>query len=290
MAIHWFPGHMNTAKKEIRRMMPEMDVVIEVIDARIPFSSENPLVNELRGKTPCIQVLNKSDLADPAVTAGWLEVIQARPGVTALTHHAGEANFLGPLLARCREMAGTIRTRPLAAMILGIPNVGKSTLLNTIAKRSIAKTSNRPGVTTMQQRVSAGKDLVLFDTPGFLWPKLSPAACGYRLAATGAIADRVLDLQDIAAFTARVLLERYPDRLAALYGQKWLPASADDVVDAVGRSRGFLGKGAVVDLQRAAERLIHDLRDGKLGRITLETPADCGVALTVSSCPDVASG
>ena len=277
MPIHWFPGHMATAKREIRAIMPEVDLVIEVLDARIPYSSENPLVEGLRGKKPRIQVLNKRDLADPAITEAWLAAIRTRPGVTAIAHQHGEGGFPAMLIERAKEMVGTVRGRPMAALILGIPNVGKSTLINTLARRTIAKTGNKPAVTQMQQRINAGKDLALFDTPGFLWPKLSPAACGYRLAVTGAIADRVLDYQDIAAFAARFLLSRYPERLVALYGAKWIPDDPAFLVENVGRSRGVLGKGGVVDLQRAAERLIHDLRDGRLGPLSLETPEDCGV-------------
>ena len=177
MPIHWFPGHMATAKREIRAIMPEVDLVIEVLDARIPYSSENPLVEGLRGKKPRIQVLNKRDLADPAITEAWLAAIRTRPGVTAIAHQHGEGGFPAMLIERAKEMVGTVRGRPMAALILGIPNVGKSTLINTLARRTIAKTGNKPAVTQMQQRINAGKDLALFDTPGFLWPKLSPAAC-----------------------------------------------------------------------------------------------------------------
>ena len=255
--------------------MPEVDLVIEVLDARIPFSSENPLVSELRGQTPCIQILNKSDLADRAVTAEWLRVLGDTPGVTAIAHHQKEAKFLPALGSLAQTLVGTVRNRPVMAMILGIPNVGKSTVINTIAARTIAKTGNKPAVTQRQQRITVSRELVLLDTPGFLWPKLSPEACGYRLAVTGAISDRALDYQDIAAFAARFLLTRYPERVSALYGAKCLVAAPEDLVDAIGRARGFLGKGSVVDLQRAAERLIHDLRDGKLGPLSLERPEDC---------------
>ncbi len=257
--------------------MPDVDLVIEVLDARIPFSSENPLVSELRGQTKCIKILNKSDLADRTVTAEWLRALSATAGVTAIAHHVREPKFLPVLSTLARDLVGTVRNRPVLAMILGIPNVGKSTVINTIAARTIAKTGNKPAVTKLQQRITVSRELVLLDTPGFLWPKLSPEACGYRLAVTGAISDRAFDFQDIAAFAARFLLSRYPERLTELYGAKCLVANPDDLVDAVGRARGFLGKGSVVDLQRAAERLIHDLRDGKLGPLSLERPEDCGV-------------
>jgi ribosome biogenesis GTPase A len=278
MAIHWFPGHMATAKREIREAMPSVDLVIEVLDARLPFSSENPLVAELRGNRPVIQILNKSDLADATVTAEWLAVIAQKPDVRALAHHQKQPNLRATVLRLARTLVPPDRVRTLTAMILGIPNVGKSTIINTLAGRTIAKTANKPAVTTMQQRVQVGTELVLLDTPGFLWPRLTPEACGYRLAVTGAIADRVLEFEDIAAFAARFLRTRYPARVASFYGIDTFPDDNDALLTAIGRRRGFLGKGAVVDLGRAAERLILDLRAGAFGPISLETPRDCGRA------------
>ncbi|MDP2311905.1 MAG: ribosome biogenesis GTPase YlqF [Pseudomonadota bacterium] len=277
MSIHWFPGHMATARREIRKAMPGVDFVIEVLDARIPFSSENPLVAELRGEKPCIQILNKSDLADPAVTAEWLECIAATPGVRAIPHHTQQGNLLRTVLALAGTLvAPSIRARTLAAMIVGIPNVGKSTLINSLAGRTIAKTGNKPAVTQIQQRVQVGTELVLFDTPGFLWPKLTPAACGYRLAVTGAISDRVTDYEDIATFAARFLRDRYPSKVAGFYGLAALPEEEGALLEAIARRRGFLGKGGTVDVQRAAERLILDLREGRFGPVSLERPSDCG--------------
>jgi ribosome biogenesis GTPase A len=274
MSINWFPGHMATSRKDIRKVMPQVDLVVEVLDARIPSSSENPLVAELRGDKPALLILNKSDLADPATTAQWLAFYGARPGTRALTHHHRATNLGRELVALARTLVapGRVSNRPLMAMIIGIPNVGKSTLINTLAGRAIAKTGNKPAVTRLQQRVQVGTDLVLLDTPGFLWPKLSPPARGYHLALTGAISDRVVDTQDIASFAARLLAARYPDALCALYGLDAIPVGEEALLEAIGRRRGFLVKGGVVDLQRASERLVHDLRDGALGRISLETP------------------
>lgn len=273
MSINWFPGHMATARKEIRRAMPEVDLVIEVLDARIPASSENPLVASLRGDKPCIQVLNKADLADPAVTEEWLAVLSARPGLRAVAHVHLQPHLARTLTALARSLVpeSRVRNRPLVSMIVGIPNVGKSTLINTLAGRSIAKVGNKPAITQLQQRVKVTSDLELLDTPGFLWPKLSPPSCGYRLAVTGAIADRVIDPVDIATFAARFLAKRYPDRISAFYG---IPPELDGLIEAIGRRRGFLGKGGVVDLQKSAERLLQDLRAGAFGGISLERPAE----------------
>lgn len=273
--LNWFPGHMNSARREIRQAMPKIDLVIEVVDARIPFSSENPLVTELRGDRQCIQILNKEDLADPEVTAEWMAHLETREGLLAMTHQQYKPKLAQGLMKRVRSLVPQRRGRPVAAMILGIPNVGKSTLINALSGRSIAKTGNKPAITRQQQRVPIGKDLVLFDTPGFLWPRLSPVACGYRLAVTGAISDRVVDAQDIAVFAVRFLVERYPDGLVQHFGLKDLPEGEVAVLEAIGRRRGYLRKGGVVDLERAANALLRDLGAGSLGRISLERPADC---------------
>ncbi|MFT4623812.1 MAG: ribosome biogenesis GTPase A [Myxococcota bacterium] len=272
--LNWFPGHMNVARRDILKAMPKIDLVIEVLDARIPFSSENPLVARLRGDRPCIQILNKEDLADPAVTAEWLEQIEARPGVLALTHQQGQAALNQRLLARVKALVTGSRDRPVRAMILGIPNVGKSTLINALCGRVIAKTGNKPAVTRQQQRVKVGKELVLWDTPGFLWPRLSPVECGYRLAVTGAISDRVVEAEDIAAFAANFLARRYPERLTERYGLTELPEGDVALLEALGRARGYLRKGGVVDLARISKTLLKELGAGTLGRLSLETPAD----------------
>lgn len=274
MSINWFPGHMATSRREIRKVLPQVDLVIEVLDARIPSSSENPLVAEFRGQKPSLLVLNKSDLAEPDVTAAWLAFFTARPGVRAMAHHQEQGHFGRELVALARSLVAPTRvaSRPLVALIVGIPNVGKSTLINTLAGRTIAVTGNKPAVTRIQQRVRVGSDLVLLDTPGFLWPKLDPPARGYRLALTGAISDRVIEYQDIALFAARFLVDHHPDALRSTYGLDTLPSEEEALLEAIGRRRGFLIRGGVVDLQRASERLVHDLQDGALGRISLETP------------------
>jgi ribosome biogenesis GTPase A len=274
MPIHWFPGHMATAKAEIRKAMPSVDLVIEVLDARIPFSSENPLVASLRGATPSVRILNKTDLADPAVTEAWVAHFAAQPDVRAIPHHQGQAHLLRRVKDAARDLVAVPAARPLAAMIVGIPNVGKSTVVNTLANRTIAKTGNKPAVTTMQQRVQVASDFVLFDTPGFLWPKLEPQVCAYRLAVTGAISDRVTSFYDLALFALRFLAARYPGAVASTYRLTTPPEGPEATLEAIGRRRGFVGKGGVVDLERAAERLVLDLRAGALGPMSLEAPEE----------------
>ena len=274
MAINWFPGHMHKARKEIKKVMPQMDLIIEVVDARIPFSSENPLVPSLRGDTPLIKVLNKRDLADPAITEQWLTWLERERGVRAVTlTHNQRQEALG-ILKLAEEMTpGHDRQKSaLRVMILGIPNVGKSTLINTLAGRPAAKTGNEPAVTRAQQAIKLPDNVLLYDTPGFLWPKLSPEQCGYRLAVTGAIRSAVLDFEDVALFEADYLIAHYPELVVNRYGLDETPADGLALMDAIAVKRRFLGRGGVPDLHKVSEVLLNEFRAGTLGRISLETP------------------
>ncbi len=269
--INWFPGHMQKARKEIAAVMPQMDVVIEVIDARLPFSSENPLVPGLRGVKPLIKLLNKADLADPEVTALWVTHIERESGVRALPVVGTDPAHIRQLPEVCRSMLSN-PDRDMRAMIMGIPNAGKSTVINTLVGRPIAKTGNEAGVTRAQQKIRMGKGVFLTDTPGFLWPKLDPPSCGYRLAITGALKDSAFDYGDVALYAAEYLLEAYPAGLKARYRLDTLPDTDLGLLEAVGVKRGFRVKGGGVDIQRAAALLVNELRAGLLGRVSLETP------------------
>lgn len=274
MAINWFPGHMHKARKEIKKVMPQMDLIIEVVDARIPFSSENPLVPSLRGDTPLIKVLNKRDLADPVITEQWLAWLERERGVRAVTlTHNQRQEALG-ILKLAEEMTpGHDRQKSaLRVMILGIPNVGKSTLINTLAGRPAAKTGNEPAVTRAQQAIKLPDNVLLYDTPGFLWPKLSPVQCGYRLAVTGAIRSAVLDFEDVALFEADYLIAHYPELVVNRYGLDETPVDGLALMDAIAVKRRFLGRGGVPDLHKVSEVLLNELRAGTLGRISLEAP------------------
>ena len=272
--INWFPGHMHKARKEIAEVMPHVDVVIEVIDARIPFSSENPLVPSLRGDTPLIKLLNKADLADPAITALWVEKMEQEAGVKALPVSQQRPEQIRNLLNVCTSLVSERQRdlRPARAMIMGIPNVGKSTIINTLAGRVIAKTGNEAGVTKAQQKIKLENGILLTDTPGFLWPKLSPPSCGYRLAITGAIKDTVFDYADIALYAAEYLLKAYPDALKKRYGLDELPESDLELLEAIGIKRGCTRKGGGVEIQKVSSILITELRAGLLGPISWETP------------------
>jgi len=273
-AINWFPGHMHKARKDIAEIMPHMDIIIEVLDARIPFSSENPLIPDLRGNTPCIKLLNKADLADPVLTQRWVEELEKKQGVKALPVIGKNPDQIRQLLSLAESLLPdrNLDLRAIRAVIMGIPNVGKSTIINTLSGRIIAKTGNEAGVTKSQQKIKLDNGIVLTDTPGFLWPKLNPPSCGFRLAVTGAIKDTVFDYIDIALFAADYLLRAYPEALKARYGIAELPETDLELLELIGVRRGCTRKGGTVELQKVSSLLITELRAGLLGPITLETP------------------
>ncbi|MTI14875.1 ribosome biogenesis GTPase YlqF [Sansalvadorimonas verongulae] len=274
MAINWYPGHMHKARKEIREAMPQVDLIIEVLDARIPFSSENPLVPALRKDTPCIKILNKADLADPELTQRWKQALEKEQGIKAIPMSQHEPNKVRELLQICPQMLPhrNFEGTPLRALILGIPNVGKSTTINNLANRIIAKTGNEPAVTKSQQRIKLSNNIVLHDTPGFLWPKLEPEECGYRLAVTGAIKNTVLEFEDVGMFLVEYLMDAHPEVLKQRYNLSEIPASSIEIFDEIGRRRGCMRKGGFADTHKVAEILLNDYRSGAMGRITLETP------------------
>jgi ribosome biogenesis GTPase A len=273
MAINWFPGHMHKARKEIAEVMPQVDVIIEVLDARIPFSSENPLVPKLRGETPVLKILNKSDLADPKQTERWLEYLEQERGIKAIAVTSQEPEQIKQLLNVISDMVPhrVSQDKLLRALICGIPNVGKSTTINILADRVIAKTGNEAGVTKAQQRIRLENNIVLHDTPGFLWPKLEPEDCGYRLAITGGIKDTVTEKEDIAYYAIEYLMEHYPELLIERYQLKELAEQPIDVMDDIARNRACMKKGGIADLYRVSEIVLNDYRSGTLGQITLET-------------------
>ncbi len=284
MSIQWYPGHMTKARKAMAEAMPSQDVVIEVLDARMPLASENPVVTELRKQKPCIKVLSKSDLADPEVTRAWLAYFERR---TEPSKERPEGKVLalairtdkpGEIKSRIPELCKRLALHPsgpgktVRAMIVGIPNVGKSTLINTLMERKVAKVGDEPAVTKSRQLVTLKNGMTIADTPGILWPKIEDSSASLRLALGGAIPDTAIDYESVALFGAKFLLERYPALLRTRYKITDLPETADALLMEIGRRRGGLRAGGTIDLHKAADILIHDVRSGVLGRITFEAP------------------
>lgn len=274
MAIQWYPGHMHKAQKEIRQIMPQVDLVIEVLDARIPYSSNNPMVPSLRGETPCIKILNKSDLADPDKTKEWQAYLELEQGVKTLALTAEEPSQVHQILDLCRKMVPQKESsfKPISTMIMGIPNVGKSTLINTLAGKVIAKVGNEPAVTKRQQKINLGNGILLSDTPGILWPKFENPDSGYRLAVTGAVKNTAMEFEDVAMYASAYLLRAYPERVQERYKLDELPGSDLELLEAIGNKRGCRRSGGMVDLHKASEILLNELRSGMLGQVTYETP------------------
>ena len=276
MSINWFPGHMHKAAKEMRKLVDKMDMVIEVLDARIPYSSDNPLLAEIRSDMPCIKILNKSDLADSALTTIWQKFLEQQESVKTISVDQHQRDFSSKLIHLIDKLTPASRSsdNPVQAMIMGIPNVGKSSLINKLASKAITKTGNEPAVTKQQQQIKVNDTLTLFDTPGMLWPKFADPNIGYRLALTGAIRDTAIEYDDIAFFAADYFINKHPQALKERYGLSVLPDTELALLEQIGTKRGCLTAGKRVDLLKVSRLLVHDYRDGSLGRITLETPVD----------------
>lgn len=266
---------MHKARKKIAEIMPSIDLVIEVLDARLPFSSTNPLVDTLRGDKPCIKVLNKADLADPKVNQQWVEYFSAQHNTRALPMVAEDKKQVKQLIQLIKQVADSFGERKInvRVMIMGIPNVGKSTLINALAGRSVAKTGNEPAVTRSNQMIDLKNGIVLADTPGILWPKFENMASGYRLAASGAVKDTAMEYIDVAQHALSYLLSHYSAELSQRFKFKTQPDNAESALAEIGRRRGCLKPGGIIDLHKAAELCLHELRSGKMGRISLEHPA-----------------
>lgn len=274
MAIQWYPGHMHKAQKEIKELLPNVDLVIEVLDARIPYSSENPAIAKLRGEKPCIKVLSKTDLADPEMTLKWQEYLEQEQGVKTFPTTTEQPAKIKQIVDLCRKMLPEkdASIKSINTMIVGIPNVGKSTLINTLADRIIAQTGNVPAVTKAQQRINLGSGIVLFDTPGILWPKIENPNSSYRLAASGAIKDTAMDYEDVGFYAADYLIKAYPDLMKERFSLDDIPDTEIEFLEAIAAKRGALRAGGRVNLHKICEVLINELRSGMLGRITLESP------------------
>jgi ribosome biogenesis GTPase A len=269
---------MTSARKKAAETMALTDVVIEVLDARLPEASSNPMIRELRAhrQRPCLKLLNKADLADPDVTRAWLAYYNRQIGVKAVAISSKKPGDVAGIPAMCQTLAPhrNDNVKPLRMMIMGIPNVGKSTLMNALIKRRVAAVGDEPAITKVQQTYDLSPRQTLVDTPGLLWPKIEHESDGFMLAASHAIGRNAVIDEEVATFLAGLLLLRYPDRIRARYGFAVDELDAVGVVEAVARKRGCLlrGQGGELDLDKAAMILLTDYRSGALGRISLETP------------------
>lgn len=280
MTIQWFPGHMAKARREVTEKLKLVDIIFELVDARIPISSSNPMLQEIIQQKPRLILLNKADLADRQLTKSWISHY-ADQGLTALAINSQTSSGIKGIVSaaemilhekRERQKAKGLKQRPIRAMIIGIPNVGKSTLINRLANRNIAKTGNTPGVTRAQQWIKVGKELELLDTPGILWPKFEDPETGYKLALTGAIKDTLLNMQDIAIYGLEFLQLHYLNRLLERYQLSEIPEEISVLFDEIGQFRGCLSAGGQVDYDKTAETIVRDIRMQKFGNMTFDFP------------------
>ncbi|HEX7066255.1 MAG TPA: ribosome biogenesis GTPase YlqF [Bacillales bacterium] len=283
MTIQWFPGHMAKTKREVKEKIKKIDVVLELVDARIPNSSRNPMVDEMVADKPRLLLLNKADMADSAVTEEWQRHFQSQGVEEILTLNSQTGQGTERIIPAAERLmqekhekmrAKGMNPRAIRALILGIPNVGKSTLINRLAGKRTAKVGDRPGITRQQQWIKVKGKLELLDTPGILWPKFEDQTTGMRLAATGAIKDELFESQDVALFVLRLLKKRYPEELKARYQLEEIPDDDLELFDKIGRKRGCIIRGGEIDYEKAGALILRDLQTGKTGNLSLETPDD----------------
>ena len=274
MSINWFPGHMNKAIREIKEILPKVDLVIEVLDARLPYSSSNPVIAQFCSDKPSLKLLTKSDLADPVITEQWLAYFRQQSQTQALAITTEKPEQIRGLIGDIKQMLAGKEDKlgNLTALITGIPNVGKSTLINTLAGKQIAKAANEPAVTQGQQRIDLRNGLILIDSPGILWPKIENPKSGYRLALAGSIKNTAMNHEDVACFGAEFFLKQYPDLMKKRFKLAELPSHEVEFLEVIGKQRGCLGSGGYVDFHKIATILLLEFRSAILGRISLETP------------------
>lgn len=282
MNIQWYPGHMTKTRRQMEQDLKQVDAVCEIMDARIPISSRNPDIDSICGNKPRMVILNRLDLADPDATARWAAHFR-KQGIAAVATDCKSRKGITQFTPAVRQLleekiqrdASRGMTRALRIMIVGIPNVGKSTLINQISGRKGAKAENRPGVTRGKQWVTVDKDLLLMDTPGILWPKFEDPNVGMMLAYTGAVKDGVMDLEELACRLMELLWKHYPKLIQERYGIESDPDTPGwQLLEQAGRKRGFLLARGEINTERMAKVLIDEFRGGKLGRLTLEMPED----------------
>lgn len=283
MNIQWFPGHMTKTQRMMEENIKLIDIIIEIVDARLPLSSRNPKIDEIARNKPRLLLLNKSDIADPQITAEWEKYFLSKGIPCAAVSSTGNKK-LNFIFSKCREILSDkilkerekgITNRSVKVMIVGVPNVGKSSLINKLSGRKSAITGDRPGVTKGKQWIRLDNGIELLDTPGILWPKFEDAEVGKKLAFTGAIKDDIMDIEELACHLLIFLRDNYPQRLAERYKMTdFLDLEPYDMLILLGKKRGFVISGGETDTERAAKILLDEFRGAKLGNITLEKPTD----------------
>jgi ribosome biogenesis GTPase A len=263
MIIQWFPGHMHKAGKEIKNRLPEVDIIIEILDARIPYSSQNPLLMEFATQKPSIKVLNKADLSDPVVVSQWQNYLEKNENIKTIALTTKQPDVVKKILDLCRKMIVNKGDHQfITAMIMGIPNVGKSTIINLLANRIVAKTGNEPAVTKGQQRIKITDDIVFFDTPGMLWPRIKHQNWASRLAITGAIKETAMSHEDIAFYLIGYLMKRYPEVLKSRFELDDLGEDEYSILEQIGAKRGCIKARKMLDLHKVSSIIIHEYRAG----------------------------
>ncbi|AWE06656.1 ribosome biogenesis GTPase YlqF [Lysinibacillus sp. 2017] len=282
MTIQWFPGHMAKARRQVSESLKLVDIIFELVDARLPLSSRNPMIDEVIHQKPRLLVLNKQDMADEQETRRWIQYFDEH-GFKAVAINSLEGKGLQAVTKAAQEILAEkwermksrgMKPRAIRAMIVGIPNVGKSTLINRLAKKNLAKTGNTPGVTKAQQWIKVGKEVELLDTPGILWPKFEDQEVGYKLALTGAIKDTIINMEDLAVYGLRFLATHYPARMEERYKLSSVAEDLVDTFDHIGKLRRVFGQGGEIDYDQVSVLIVRDIREQNLGKLTFDFVAE----------------
>ena len=271
MSIQWYPGHMHKATKEIARSLSSIDVIIEILDARAPHSSSNPVIDKIIKEKPVIKVLNKSDLSDPLDTKKWQQYFNKSEYQNSIAINAMTSESKNDLVNLISQLSERKEGKNTLTMVVGIPNVGKSSVINMLAGKKIARTGNEPAITKGQQKINLRNGIMLIDTPGILWPKIEDPESGLKLAALGSIRNTAVGYDEIAIYIIKFLMQKYPDYLKARYKIDLLSQDEHEIIELLAKKRGCLSKGGKIDLTKISEIIADDLRKGAYGQITLES-------------------
>ena len=271
MSIQWYPGHMHKATKEIARSLSSIDVIIEILDARAPHSSSNPVIDKIVKEKPVIKLLNKSDLSDPLDTKKWQQYFNKSEYQNSIAINAMTSESKNEIVNLISKLSERKEGKNTLTMVVGIPNVGKSSVINMLAGKKIAKTGNEPAITKGQQKINLRNGIMLIDTPGILWPKIEDPESGLKLAALGSIRNTAVGYDEIAIYIIKFLIQKYPDYLKARYKIDLLSQDEHEIIELLAKKRGCLSKGGKIDLTKISEIIADDLRRGAYGQITLES-------------------